>query len=467
MTFSTEQLNFFKFSTVVLDDFPVALRQVFVSMWNNQVATSPGVPKWDDSLAVRTWLVRKEGSTMRVSPLAKSYKEWDCTVLFKATLFAHTFAVPDGTGGVSTLHSLYVRPCGIPAGTFHHSVVSLAGDKAETYALALDQLRLLRNTLCHQISTQKIDKATFDNYMQLAKDAFTALGQNTTKIDEIASLGEDDFPTTRLQQLEDELKKEKDSAIKFKQMDDHLAKIKSLVVDVSADMKDVKTDVMDVKAQVEDVGSDMKSVKTELTGMKTQMQDIRSEAKEVKTELADVKTRVEDVRSDVKTKLADVKTRVEDLGSDVKTELADVKTRVEDVGSDVKTELADVKTRVEDVGSDVKTELADVKTRVEDVESDVKTELADVKTRVEDVGSDVKTELADVKTRVEDVGSDVKTELADVKTQMQDIGSEVKTKLTDVKTQLKEVGSDVKELNARVDDITEAMQAGSSEGILS
>ena len=380
MTFSVEQLNFFKFSTVVLDDFPVALRQVFVFMWDNQVATSPGIPKWDDSVAVRNLLLLKEGGARRVPTLNKSYKEWDCTALFKATLFAQTFAVPDGTGGLSTLDKLYVKPRGISAGTFHHSVVSPTGDQAETYALALDQLRLLRNTLFHQISTQKIDKATFDNYIQLAKDAFITLGQNTTKIDKIGKLGEDDFPTTRLQQLEDELKKEKDAAIKFKQIDDHLTKIESLVDDAGSDMKDVKTEVKDVKALVEDVGSDMKNVKTELADMESQIQDFGSEVKEAKTELANVKTQVQDV------------------GSDVKTELADVKTQVEDVGSDVKTELADVKAQVEDVGSEVK---------------------------------------------------------------------EVKTELTDVKTQVKEVGSDVKELNARVDDIKEAMQAGSSEGILS
>ena len=36
-----------------------------------------------------------------------------------------------------------------------------------------------------------------------------------------------------------------------------------------------------------------------------------------------------------------------------------------------------------------------------------------------------------------------------------------------MKTQVEDIGSDVKELNARVDDIKEAMQAGSSKGILS
>ena len=292
MTFSPERLNFIKFSFVVLDEFPVTLRTVFVFMWDNFVATTtttPSVPKWDDSITVLNIFLTKEGGPKKAPTLNKSYKEWDCTALFKATLYAKTFAVPDGTGGVSTLHSRYVGRRGIPAGAFHHSIVSPTGDQAETYALALDQLRLLRNTLCHQIGTQKIDKATLDNYMQLAKDAFTALGQNTTRIDEIASLGEDDFPTTKLQQLEDELKKEKDAAIKFKQIDNHLTKIESLVDDVGSGMKNLKTDVKDVRTQVEDVGSDMKNVKTELTDVKTQVKEIGSDVEELNACVDDIK----------------------------------------------------------------------------------------------------------------------------------------------------------------------------------
>ncbi len=275
MTFSPEQLNFFKFTKVVLDEFPVALRDVFAFLWDNRVAAPPGVPKWDDSVTVLNTFLAKEGGVKKVPTLNKSYKEWDCTALFKATLFAQTFAMPDGTGGFSTLDKLYVRPRGLPAGTFHSSVLSPSGNQAETYALALDQLRLLRNTLCHQNRTQKIDKVTFDHYILLAKDAFTALGQKTTRIDEIGMLGEEDFPTARLQQVESELKKEKDAAVKFKQIDDHLNKIGSQVTDV--------------KTQVEDVGSDVKDVKTEVTDVKKQLEDFVSDVKEMKGELFDLK----------------------------------------------------------------------------------------------------------------------------------------------------------------------------------
>ncbi|KAL9975964.1 hypothetical protein ACROYT_G013190 [Oculina patagonica] len=352
MTFSPDQLNFFKFSTVVIDEFPVALREVFACMWDTKVASPPHVPKWDDSVTVLNMFLGKEGGAKKVPNLNKSRKEWDCTALFQATLFAQTFG---------TLGKLYVRPRGLSTGTFHHSVISPTGNTAETFALALEQLCLLRNTLCHQISTQKIDKATFDHNIMLSKDAFSALGQDSTRIDDIGKLGEEDFPTARLQQVEDELKREKDAAVKFKQIDDHLINIESRVEDVGSDVKDVKSDVTDVKSQVKDVGSDVK--------------DVGSDVKDVKSDVTDVKSQVEDVGSDVK-----------DVGSDVK---------------DVKSDVTDVKTQVKDVGSDVK---------------DVKSDVTDVKTQVEDVGSDVK----DVKTQVEDVGSVVKELKEDIKRAMQE-----------------------------------------------
>ena len=247
-TFSSQQLNFFKFSTMVLDEFPVALRKVFVYMWDTQVAPIPGFQKWDDSLLVRNMFLHKEGGKTKYVPTNKSFKEWDCTAFFEATLFAQSFAMPDGKGGSGTLNKLYVKPRRLPSGTFHPSVISPSGNEAQTFALALDQLRLLRNTVCHQISTQEIDKAAFDNYIQLAKDAFAALGQSVTKIDDIGKLGEKDFPSTRVQELEAELRSEK-----FKQIEDNLDQIESQVKDIGSDVKDVKYGVTDVKRLVRTV----------------------------------------------------------------------------------------------------------------------------------------------------------------------------------------------------------------------
>ena len=334
-TFSLEQLNFFKFSSVVLDEFPIALRQVFVHMWDTQVAPTPGFQKWDDSPLVRNMFLSKEGGRTKYVPTGKSYHEWDCTALFEATLYAQSFAIPDGSGGLSTLNKLYVKPRHLPSGTFH-PVLLIPGNEAETFALALDQLRLLRNALCHQTSTQKIDKTTFDYYIKLTREAFFALKQDTTRIDEIGKLEEEDFPTARLQKLEEELKKEKDVDIKFKQINDHLNQIECQIKTVRSD---VKTSVTDVQTKVEEVSSD------------------------VKTAVTDMQTKVEEVRSDVKTAVTDVQTKVEELSSDVKTAVTDMQTKVEEV----KKGAAAVERKLGNVESDVKiaaTELAKVKANV-------------------------------------------------------------------------------------------------------
>ena len=279
-TFSSEQLNFFKFSTVVIDEFPVALRQAFVYMWDTQVAPTPGSQRWDDSSSVRKMFLNNERGKTKYVPTSKSYMEWDCTALFEATLFAKSFAMPDGRGGFATLDKLYVKPRKLPSGAFHPSVLS-PGNQAETFALALDQLRLLRNTLCHQISTQKIVKVTFDHYIKLAKDAFAALGQSSTKIDDIGKLGEKDFPTARVHQLEAELRREN-----FKQIEDNLNQIESQVKDVGSDVESVKTVAIDVKTKVEDVGSDVKD-------MKTKVDEVESVAKDLKTNLGVIKETIE------------------------------------------------------------------------------------------------------------------------------------------------------------------------------
>ena len=287
-TFSLEQLNFFKFSSVVLDEFPIALRQVFVHMWDNQVAPTPGFQKWDDSPLVRNMFLSKEGGKTKYVPTGKSYHEWDCTALFEATLYAQSFAIPDGSGGLSTLNKLYVKPRHLLSGTFH-PVISIPGNEAETFALALDQLRLLRNALCHQTSTQKIDKTTFDYYIKLAREALAALKQDTTRIDEIGKLEEDDFPTARLQKLEAELKKEKDIAVKFKQINDHLNQIESQIKTVRSD---VKTAVTDVQTKVEEVKKGAAAVERKLG-------NVESDVKIATTELAKVKANVDDVKKAV------------------------------------------------------------------------------------------------------------------------------------------------------------------------
>ena len=296
VTFSQEQLNFFKFSSVVIDEFPIALRHAFVHMWDNQVAPTPGFQKWDDSPLVRNMFLSKEGGKTKYVPTDKSYHEWDCTALFEATLYAQSFAVPDGSGWFSTLDKVYVKPRRLPSGTFHPVISSPCGNQAETFALALDQLRLLRNTLCHQTSTQKIDRTTFDHYIQLGKDAFAALGQDTTRIDKIGKLEEEDFPTARLQKLKEELKREKDVDNKFRQMSDHLNQIHSQIKIVESDMK------THVQKKVEEVRSDVKTtvtfVQKKVEEFERKLQNVESGVTIASSELSKMKVNANDVKQE-------------------------------------------------------------------------------------------------------------------------------------------------------------------------
>ena len=214
--FSDKQLNFFKFAALVLNEFPKALRQTFKTMWDNTYGHRPGFQLWDDSTAVRNMFDSEEaksGKTTKV-PVLQSYNEWDCTNLFQATIFAPSFASTVSTGPFATLSDLYVKPRAVPYGSFHACVVSPGGNMAETFALAIDQLRLLRNSLCHSTSSE-MDKATFDQRVNYAKDAFQALGVPTAPVDALGSLTESDFPTNEVRQLERRIKKESREYIKF------------------------------------------------------------------------------------------------------------------------------------------------------------------------------------------------------------------------------------------------------------
>ena len=162
--------------------FDKALRQRFKRMWNKKYGL---LHQWDDSKAVRILLCNKEGGKDKGIKLLtnKSYEEWDTTALCKFTLYAKSFATRDSKSDLKTLDELYIKPRGPnPSGQFHASVISANID--ETYALAIDQLRLLRNWCSHSTRAE-MDKKTFDRFVKLAKDAFKALSVNTDNIDAI------------------------------------------------------------------------------------------------------------------------------------------------------------------------------------------------------------------------------------------------------------------------------------------
>ena len=226
--FSDEQLNFFKFSSLVLNEFPKVLRQTFKTMWDNTYGGRPGFQPWDDSTAVRNLFATTEGGRTKI-PIGQSYNEWDCSNLFQATIFSRSFALPASTGSITTLSDFYVKPRALPHGSFHACVLSPGGNNAETFALAIDQLRCLRNSLCH-LSNSEVDKATFDQHVNYAKDAFKALGVSTVPIDAVGGLKESDFPTNEVRNLEMKLRDENRAYINFlEEVSSDISEIKALL----------------------------------------------------------------------------------------------------------------------------------------------------------------------------------------------------------------------------------------------
>lgn len=221
--FSSEQLNFYKFSAIVMNEFPNALRQVFKAMWDSRY----GIPKWDDSLMVRNMFQDDEGGNMTHVPTDKSYMEWDCTSLFQATLYAQSFVPSGGRKRETNLYDLYVKPRRLKGGAFHHSVWTQTGNNEETLALALDQLRLLRNALFRQTNTQSIDSSTFHNYLVSAEYAFGALRLSFESIENFLNGAVLDFHGSNIKELLDWMHKEKNAAIKSKQFENHLSEIKA------------------------------------------------------------------------------------------------------------------------------------------------------------------------------------------------------------------------------------------------
>ena len=267
--FSDERLNFFKFASLVLNEFPKALRQTFKTMWDITHGHHPSFQLWDDSTTVRNMFAATEGGKTKV-PVLHSYNEWDCTNLFQATIFAQTFASVASTGSYTTLSDLYVKPRPVSYGSFHACVVSPGGNMVETFALAIDQLRLLRNSLCHSTSSE-MDKATFDQRVNYAKVAFQALGVPTAPIDALGSLTESDFPTNEVRQLERRIKEESREYIKFlEEMSSDVIEIKAMqnVIMQKVDNIVTKEDIAMLDQKIAKL-QDENDAKSETTGRLT------------------------------------------------------------------------------------------------------------------------------------------------------------------------------------------------------
>lgn len=239
--FRDEQLNYFRFTYLAINEFPKALRQTFRSMWDNKFGHLPGYQRWDDSIAARNLFLVTEGGKTRV-PIHLPFDEWDCSTLFQATIYARTFALPDGKGHLRNLSHLYVKSRKLPRGNFHASTKSPGGNDAETFSLSIDQLRLLRNSICRKPSAE-IDIMTFDQWVQHAKDAFKALGVKTDTVDTIGDMTEADFPTEKVRALEEDIRKASQAENRFlrEEVEERLADIAQSIQELQDGLKRTET----------------------------------------------------------------------------------------------------------------------------------------------------------------------------------------------------------------------------------
>ena len=304
--FKNEQLNYFKFAFVVLHEFPKVLRQAFKTRWNT-LKHLHGFQPWDDSVTVRNLFLTTEGGSTKV-PTHLSYDDWDCTALFQATIFANSFSMPDGKGIDRILSDLFVKPLKLPPNDLHTSVISSTGNDNESFTLAIDQLRRLRNEVCHPPSPE-IPKATFDKYIQLTKDAFQVLGVSSSSVDTIGSLTDADFPIERVRKLEDEIKKELQAKCAFLiyQVDNYLMGIRSDIAEANQERRnETERTVTEIKEEIEQLKNQLQEqMKRETLELKetirsnieqsnqTREKDAASAAQDRKQEIQELRKQLE------------------------------------------------------------------------------------------------------------------------------------------------------------------------------
>ena len=100
-------------------------------------------------------------------------------------------------------------PNGIRHDHFQCWLGNQAGNKV---ALAEDQFHLLRNKVCVELKAELIKKDAFDTLIEKTKHTFNMIEKDTSRIDEIVEMGEEDFPADKIQLLREKLEEERSCA---------------------------------------------------------------------------------------------------------------------------------------------------------------------------------------------------------------------------------------------------------------
>ena len=243
-TFSSALMNFFKFFTVVYEEFLVCLCLSFIFS----------------------------------VPTIKCYKELDYTALFIPPPFAQSPAMLAGRGGLDTLESLDVKPRSL-IGKCHLSVPRPSGNEAATLAPVLKLLvvSLLPGILYLAKMLYELRGRTFE---QIEDN----LDQIVPRVEDVSSYVRD-VKTG----VADVTSKVEDVGIDVKDLKNAVANVNTNVEDVGLHVRDVKPEITEVKTKVEDVGSDVRDVKTGVADVKTKVEEVRSHLMEVKDNIKEIK----------------------------------------------------------------------------------------------------------------------------------------------------------------------------------
>ena len=99
-----------------------------------------------------------------------------------------------------------------PNGIRHDHFQCWLGNLAGKVALAEDQFHLLRNKVCVELKAELIKKDAFDTLIEKTKHTFNMIEKDTSRIDEIVEMGEEDFPADKVQLLREKLEEERSCA---------------------------------------------------------------------------------------------------------------------------------------------------------------------------------------------------------------------------------------------------------------
>ena len=207
MTYSQEQLNYFRLCYVLFDLVPVGLRQSFKSEWDFLYKTSLG--EWNDTPKNGRDFCNKESRSSRrkngrllSTILNGDTAEWDCTCLFFAVLHSHSIG--------KTLSPAVYKD--------------------------VDDIRQVRNEIAH-ITDAKVTDADFQASVDRVINAFTCLGLSITEIQEIKK--KTTFP---MEQLE---------------------KIKKQARDLQAELYQTKRDLQEKESRLQSTEADLGSTQEE------------------------------------------------------------------------------------------------------------------------------------------------------------------------------------------------------------